>query len=203
MDLKDTSKLKSDRVNHATAEKFPQHIEHYLKTEIEHGAMLGPFKNPPIDLHTSPFLTREKSDSENRRVIVDLSWPLGNSVNDMVDPDTYVGLDFMLTLPSIDDITNKVKKFGKNCFLAKIDVSRAFKHVPIDPKDIKFLGLHWKDFYIEKNLVFGFKFGSQIFQRLSDTVRYIMAQENHHILSYIDDHVIFGNKIQCQNYWKS
>ena len=96
-------------------------------------------------------MTREKSDSENRRVIVDLSWPLGNSVNDMVDPDTYVGLDFMLTLPSIDDITNKVKKFGKNCFLAKIDVSRAFKHVPIDPKDIKFLGLHWNHFYIEKN----------------------------------------------------
>ena len=57
-------------------------------------------------------------------------------------------------------------------------ISRAFKHVPIDSGDTNLLGLHWKGaYYHAKALCFGFKQGSQIFQRLSDTVHYIMAQE--------------------------
>ena len=51
----------------------------------------------------------------------------------------------------------------------------------------------------EKAHSFGFKQGSQICQRLSDTVPYIMVQENHSTLCYIDDHLIFGqNKEKCQ-----
>ena len=102
-----------------------------------------------------------------------------------------------MTLPNIDHIIEKVKKFGKGSYIAKIDVSRAFKHVPIDPKDINCLGLHWNRYFIELNLCFGFKHGSQIFQRLSDSIRFIMSQENHAIVSYIDDHILFGNREQC------
>ena len=63
--------------------------------------MLGPFKAPPIDnLHVSPFMTREKSNSLNRRVIIDLSWPIGESVNAGVTPEKYLGVDFILSYPS-------------------------------------------------------------------------------------------------------
>ena len=91
-------------------------------------------------MHTSPFLTRDKSSSEKKRVIVDLSWPKGQGVNSQVNPDSYAGVDFLLTLPTIDHVTRAVTKFGKNLFIAKIDISRAFKHVPIDPRDVKWLG---------------------------------------------------------------
>ena len=83
---------------------FKDHVNYYLETEIDHKAILDPFQGPPFPLHTSPFLTREKSNSDKRRVIVDLSRSLGNSVNDAVKSESYLGTDFVLTLPTIDHI---------------------------------------------------------------------------------------------------
>ena len=40
-----------------------------------------------------------------------------------------------MTLPSIDLITDKVRNLGKGSLLYKIDISRAFRHVKIDPRD--------------------------------------------------------------------
>ena len=57
LDLKENGKLSSDKINHASPEKVPDHIEHYLKTETKHDAILGQFDKPPIELHTSAFLT--------------------------------------------------------------------------------------------------------------------------------------------------
>ena len=130
---------------------------------------------------------------------MDLSWPRGASVNDSVSDNTYVGLDFILTLPNIDQVVNAIKKFGKGSYMAKIDISRAFKHVPIDPADTKLLGLYWKgSYYLEKHLCFGFKQGSQLFQHISDSVRYIMAQNGFFVLSYIDDYMMYGNEANCK-----
>ena len=43
---------------------------------------VGPFDQHPCDNgHISPFMTRDKPGSDNRRVIIHLSWPLGGSVN--------------------------------------------------------------------------------------------------------------------------
>ena len=72
---------------------------------------MGPFREPPFqDSHVLPFLTRDKPNSEHRRVIMDLSYPKGQIVNAGVDSETYLGSKFLLTLPSIDLITQKVKK---------------------------------------------------------------------------------------------
>ena len=177
----------SDKINHKSAIEYPDHVTTYLQEELHQGAMLGPFPNPPIEnLHVSPFMTRDKSTSANRRVIIDLSWSHGHSVNSGVDNDRYLGTDFVLTYPSIDNITGEVLKLGKGCQIFKIDISRAFRHVPIDPGDLDLLGLHWKGYFIDRSLPFGFKHGSSIFQRLSDAVRF-MRQEGHSIWNYIDD----------------
>ena len=112
----------------------------YLQEELDNKAMLGPFKTPSINnLHVSPFMTRDKSSSINRRVIIDLSWPLGHSVNSGVGGDCYLGTEFVLTYPSIDNITNEVLKLGKGCEIFKIDISRVFRHVPIDSGDLDLL----------------------------------------------------------------
>ena len=103
----------SDLINHASANKFPTHVDHYLSEELRHDAILGPFETPPIPLHTSPFLTRDKSGSDNRRVIVDLSWLAEASVNNAVQSSKYVGVEFLLTLPTIDQVTKAVKNLGK------------------------------------------------------------------------------------------
>ena len=155
--------------NHDSGNKYPKDIEAYLAEEKEHNAILGPFHTPPIpDLHVSPFMTRDKPGAPHHRVIIDLSFPAGQSVNAGVDPDIYLGLKFLLTLPTIDVITNKLVKLNKGALLYKIDISRAFRHDKIDPADYKYLGLHFENYFLDSCLPFGFRLGSVIFQRLSD-----------------------------------
>ena len=48
--------------------------------------------------------------------------------------------------------------------LENADISRAFKQVPIDPRDIDLLGLFWGAYYIENRLVFGYRNGSALYQ---------------------------------------
>ena len=67
--------------NHASARNFPQHIKHYIQKELGYGALLGPFKGPPVVYtHISPLMTQPKKDAEFIQVIMDLSWPDGASV---------------------------------------------------------------------------------------------------------------------------
>ena len=107
--------LKANKTNHASAVKHPADIETYLKEEKQYKAILGPFKENPIhNCHYSPFMTRDKPGSENRRVIIDLSWPPDNSVNAGIHKDSYLGTDFSLTFPTVDHITDALKNITQN-----------------------------------------------------------------------------------------
>ena len=124
---------------------------------------------------------------------MDLSFPHGCSVNAGVQSDTYLGTPFLLTLTTIDNITNKVKQLGKGCHLYKNDLSRAFKHVKLDPKDYNLLGLRLNDLYIDSRLPFRFQHGLALFQRLSNAVHFIMSQRGFSVTNYVDD--IIGHSL--------
>ena len=193
------TELISSNINHSSATNCPEDIAVYLKEERTFGAILGPFTKPPVpNLHVSPFLTREKPGANSRRVIVDLSYPQGASVNAGVDPESYLGFEFLLTLPSIDYITNKVVQLGKGSLIYKIDISRAFRHIKIDPADYNLLGLNFKAYYLDTCLPFGFRHGSGMFQHLSDSIRYIMLKKGHHVTNYIDDIIGQATKSQAE-----
>ncbi len=90
------------------------------------------------------MMTREKPNSVNRRVIVDLSGPHnGSSVNFNVNTDIYMGTEFDLTFPTIDLIVKRIIELEGNCLLYKVDLQRAFRHLKLDPKDCKYTGLFW------------------------------------------------------------
>ena len=72
------------------------------------------------------MMTREKANAPHRRVITDLSFPQGHSVNAGVVKDMYLKTPFILMLPIIDNITDQVKALGRRCTLYKVDISRAF-----------------------------------------------------------------------------
>lgn len=91
----------------------PTHVDQYITEEMSHNAMLGPFKSPPIDLHTSPFLTREKVNSDKRRVIVDLSWPFGNSVNNGSRRSCYKNVEFVFAHYWVRAVVRAVKDLEK------------------------------------------------------------------------------------------
>ena len=191
--------LKADKTNHASAEKHPADVEAYLNEEKQYKAVLGPFdKNPLPSCHYSPFMTREKPGSDHRRVIIDLSWPHENSVNAGIHKDSYLGTDFSLTFPTVDHITDALKQIGRGAHLFKIDIKRAFRHVKIDPLDYDLLGLFWEGHFIDTCLPFGTRHGTQIFQRLSDSIRYILRARGFPIVNYVDDFVGFGTPSQAK-----
>ena len=191
MDFNRQSPLRWEDKNHSSALQFPHDVEAYLKEEIQFGAIQGPFtKNPIENCHFSPFLTREKSNASHRRVIIDLSWPKDASVNLGVNKNSYLGSDFQLTFPTVDDIIDAINDVGKGACLHKVDISRAFCHVKIDPFDYDLLGLKWRDVtFFDTCLPFGSRHGTQIFQHLSDAVRYIMRREGFDVVNYVDDFV--------------
>ena len=73
-----------------------------------------------------------------------------------------------------------------------MDVSRAFRHLNVDPMDYDLLGVNGGDTYIDTRIPFGSRHGSQFFQRASDAVRHIMRQRDVSIINYIDDFLGYG-----------
>ena len=185
--------LNHETRNHKSATEFPNDIDAYIEEELKYDALLGPFESHPIASgHCSPFMSRAKPNSDRRRVIIDLSWPLGASVNAGLDKTSYLGSPFFLTFPTVDDITDQLTCLGRGALLFKVDISRAFRHVKVDPGDYDLLGLQWQGFYVDTCVSFGTCHRSQIFQRLSDSVRFIMRQKGFQMIDYIDDYVGVG-----------
>ena len=73
LDFNRNAPLSSAEENHASATNFANGVCTYIGEELEHAAMLGPFKCKSIDLHVSPFMTRDKTDLDVRLTIVDVS----------------------------------------------------------------------------------------------------------------------------------
>ena len=48
-------------------------VRNYIKEELSHGAIIGPFDGRPHSFHISPLMTRDKQDSDKKRTIMDLS----------------------------------------------------------------------------------------------------------------------------------
>ena len=99
----------------------------------------------------------------------------------------------MLTLPSIDCVTYKVKELGKGSLIYKIDISRAFRHIKIGPADSNLLGLHFNSYYIDTCFPFRFRHESAIFQCLSDAIRYILCKKGFQVTNYIDNIIAQAN----------
>ena len=92
---------------------------------------------------TSPLNTSEKRDSEERRVIVDLSWPCGRSLNDGIPGAPSLGEPLSLRYPAIDDIVDAAITTGRGCYLYKRILKKAYRQFPVDPKDyLSFSGVY-------------------------------------------------------------
>ena len=145
-----------DVCNHHSALQYPNDIQTYLHKEIEMGAMLGPkdFVDHP-EYHCSPLMSRPK-DGDSRRVILDLSYPRGKSLNDQVSKDRFDGSLFALKLPSIDTVVQDIIGTQNDPVLFKVDVARAFRNLPVDPADsLKFGPKVNNQYFLDKSVAFG------------------------------------------------
>ena len=128
--------------NHKGAEEHPQELDKYIKKELKYEAIMGPYKKIPFthNVGISPLSTRPKKDSADRQVILDLSFPIGDSVNDGIPKDLYLGFTAQLTFPKTDDYAFRIFHLGLGCYMFKIDLSRYFREIPLDPGDYSLIG---------------------------------------------------------------
>ena len=177
---------------HRGALQFPEQVTAYLNKEIYLGRVAGPFDAVPFTdgFVVSPVNTVPKRDSDERRVIVDLSWPCGTSVNDGIPSDSFLGEPISLTYPTIDSIVDAVISLGPGCLLYKRDLKKAYRQFPVDPRDYHLLGYTWDNqFYFDTVLTMGLRSAAMACQRSTSAVSWISRQEGRSLFNYLDDFI--------------
>ena len=77
----------------------------------------------------------------------------------------------------------------------KIDLSRAFRQLKVDPADYPLLCLLWQGEYcVDGSYVFGHH--TMGCSRLKDFLRDIHAKQGYYLMSYIDD--LLGAEVGCK-----
>ena len=178
--------------SHRGALDYPEQMTKYIEKETRYKAVLGPFDKIPFthNIGISPLSSRPKKGSQDRRVILDLSFPIGDSVNDGIPKDTYMGFQARLTFPKTDELAFRIFQLGEGCYMFKIDLSRYFRQIPLDPGDYSLIGyvIDGK-IYFDKVLPMGMRSAPYIAQRITNAIAYIHRSLKYFILNYVDDFV--------------
>ena len=185
----DSSPVSQSCTVHAGAKfAFEKHIEDYLQVEMKEAAIIGPFDNPPFDSPCTILVA--KKDSNKCRVILDLSFLAGKSVNDGLSAEIFLGKWEPLVFPSIDNLIQIVHKIikKKKVLLFKWNRSRTYRWLPVDVGSIHLLG-YWSHskFYFNLVLPMGLHSSACFCQMLTDVISYIFSQEGFEAVNYIED----------------
>lgn len=193
--------------NHPSGEAHIEQIKDFIKKELSHRAVLGPFSEDPFYpwVRYSPIMTREKRESDQRRVILDLSYPKGSAVNDGITTDNHFGQDISYTLPTIKDFASRLVSQGAGAFMWKMDLRRAYRQLRADPLDAPFLAMRvGTDCYIDLCPPFGCRSSAAICQKMANALVYIMGKKGFHLLAYLDDFgACYKSKQQANDSYKA
>ena len=196
--VKDHSPLRSASKNMQSANQNEDVIENYLSKEIAAGNILG-----PIPLSSSVHINRfgvipKKHQMGKWRLITDLSFPEGYSVNDAIDSELC-----SMSYISVDLVARRAMSLGRGALIAKIDIKSAYRLVPICGFDRQWLGMRWKDqTFVDGMLPFGLRSAPKIFNALADALEWIVFQAGvQHIFHYLDDFAVIGSpgSGECQH----
>ena len=107
----------SGHENKTLALAFPDHVRHYIQTELSFAAIAGPFSTNPLNkpLVCCPLHTVPKRGSSKRRVLLDLSFPPTFYVNSGIPLNSYQDSPFKLRLPGIDRLCELILAKGQGC----------------------------------------------------------------------------------------
>lgn len=177
--------------NMLSAKQHPSVIEEYIQKEVANGNMFGPFTPQGAPkVHINRFGAIPKKYQPGKwRLITDLSYPEGHSINDSIKSELA-----SLTYITVDEIANQAVALGKGALMAKIDIKSAFRLIPVWPQDRQFLGMHWNNLvYIDGVLPFGLRSAPKVFNAVADAIEWCVAHEGVEFLyHYLDDFAILG-----------
>ena len=179
-----------------------------ISKDLSKGRVSGPFDEiPHPDFVASPLGAFRRKRSGKVRVIHDLSWPPGNSINDGINPDDYslqyISVDYAVQLCL--DIG-----LGRPVYLAQLDLMDAFKQIFVRPAARHLLGFTWdpslvggqgsKQYFYSNVLEFGLRSSPAIFDRFASALQYIMAKHGAGAIArYMDDYcTVAETRDACQ-----
>jgi len=183
----------------ATSCSVRARVEDQILTEIENGHYRIVDYKPDI---VSALGAIPKKDSAKVRLIHDASRPQGNALNDFATTNHF-------KYQSIQDAVDLVTP---GCFFAKVDLANAYRSVTIHPSNHRATGLKWQfrgndhfTYMIDERLPFGAARSPEIFNRITQAVRAIMANQGYKtIVCYLDDFLIVASTyeecMQALNY---
>jgi len=191
--------------NWPSSQQYHTAVTQSIHKDLALSRKLGPFPSPPsLHFMGSPMGAFEKRRQPGKfRIIHDLSWPPGQSVNDHINPEEY-RLHYM----SIDDVVAVIQIYGRGAQLAKLDLADAFHHIRVRQEDWELLGTTWTsdsghtEYYLSTVLPFGLRSSPKLFNDFAEAARYIMIDRGaQYVDHYLDDFITVGapNTSECQD----
>lgn len=186
-DYKD-SKLLPARSNMRSAINNPKVITDYLEKEVTAGRVVSGVEQLPLQI--SRFGAIPKSGEPGSwRLIVDLSYPQGRSVNHSISKDLS-----SIQYATIDQAVAGIMRLGPGAELAKVDVERAYRNVPVHQEDRWLLGMEWNQTkYMDTTLPFGLRSAPKIFSAVADALEWAFREAGVTFsLHFLDDYLTMG-----------
>ena len=118
---------------------------------------------------------------------MDLSSPQGRSVNDGISSSLC-----SLSYASVDDTVNIITMLGRGTSLIKINLSNAYRMVPVHSVDQPLLGIRWRgETFIDRALPFGLCSDPKVFIAVADFLAWVLFCEGiQYVIHYLDDFLI-------------
>jgi len=186
--------------NHST-KVFENAVTEKINSELSVGRFAGPFNSSPFtNFKVSPLSIIQKKNSSKFRLLHNLSAPYDfTAVNSNIDASHS-----RVSYASIANAISLINRFPNPAFLAKTDISEAFRLIPLRPSDYMLTGFKWKDsYYYDKCLPMGASSSCKIFERVSDSLIYIMRScfNMPNIVKVLDDFLFIApSEAECRKY---
>ena len=177
--------------NIPSANENPEIVDKYILEEVDRDNILGSFSSQSTKgYHINRIGVIPKQHQLGKwRLITDLSFPEGASVDDSIDP-TRCSLSYI----SVDNVANRAISLGRGSLIANIDINSAYRLVPVWPPHRQWLGIKWKNqIYSDTMLPFGLRSVPKIFNALADALEWCVASRGVvNIFHYLDDFTVVG-----------
>lgn len=182
------------RKNWPSAINNIQAVAAIIHDDVRRGRKVGPFPTPPFATFVgSPMGAIPKKLSDSVRIVHDLSFPPGVSINDSI-PKDLCSVQYM----ALDDAIRRIVTSGTGTLMAKLDLKDAYKHIVVHPDDWDLLGLTLHQngqtqYFVDVTLPFGLSSAPRIFTEVADALAYIMLNNGvTYVDHYLDDYFTIG-----------
>ena len=180
--------------NHSSAYSYYTFLDKFVETELSELGMTGPFAASPWEnVMISPMMTSHKKPN-SRRPVFDASFGL-YSLNKNTPEKCYHDTEYEFHFPKIDNFADIIASLGAGCYLWKLDLSRYFLQLKVDPLEYDKLGFIWREkLFIFTSFVWGCRHAGYAGQWLTSAVTYIHSHmgldktfQLFNTLNYADD----------------